>query len=66
MGDDAGAVTHLVVRCAWCERVRIEGGWSEEPMTPAEILNLRVRSYVTHSICPTCFGEISPDLAYPD
>jgi hypothetical protein len=66
MGDEDRAVAHLVVRCAWCERVRVEGGWSPDPMSPAELLTLRARAYVSHSICPTCFGGVSPEVPYPD
>jgi hypothetical protein len=66
MGQADRAVTHLVIRYAWCERVRVEGGWSPEPMSAADVLRLRVRTYVTHSICPTCFGAISPSVPYPE
>lgn len=64
-GEDC-VVTRLIVRCAWCERVRAEGGWSPEPLTAADILRLRTRAFVTHGICPDCFGGISPDVPYPE
>jgi hypothetical protein len=64
-GEDC-VVTRLIVRCAWCERVRAEGGWSPEPLTAADILRLRKRAFVTHGICPDCFDGISPDVPYPE
>ena len=66
MRGEECVVTRLIVRCAWCERVRAEGGWSPEPLTSADILRLRTRAFVTHGICPDCFDGISPDVPYPD
>lgn len=65
MGGKVGNVIDLVVRCAWCERVRVKGGWSPEPVAPTEVRRIGVRSYLTHGICPACFRSLAPDVAYP-
>jgi hypothetical protein len=50
----------LITRCAWCERVEIDGDWYQAPR--AALTAIDSRHTLSHSICPTCALE-QPSMA---
>jgi hypothetical protein len=48
--------SELVVRCAWCERIKTGDEWAEVP----EVQAMRLKRHHTHSICPDCFAKLTP------
>jgi hypothetical protein len=51
----------VIVRCAWCERIKVEDAWIDADVeahafrsTP-DAVALR-----SHGICPDCFAELTP------
>jgi hypothetical protein len=42
----------LITRCAWCERVQIDGAWYKAP--PAALTAIDALHTLSHSICPNC------------
>jgi hypothetical protein len=62
--ESVEAHVHLVIRCAWCNRVlRDDGSWVT--LAPDLVAHAAVAASVTHAICPTCFGREQPGVAYP-
>ena len=65
-GDDTRpGARPLVVRCAWCGRVRTASEWAE-----VEAAGLRPGSgwgvpTLSHGICPACFDRLVPGGDYP-
>jgi hypothetical protein len=49
----------LLVRCAWCERIKMGDEWVD-----AEVQAMRVTRDVvarhSHGICPACFAKLTP------
>lgn len=54
--DQRGAEPAVVVRCAWCGRVKVESEWQDEDDVQAMSL-LTPRSHFSHGICPTCLAR---------
>jgi len=50
----------LLVRCAWCKRIKIDDEWVEV----AEVLAMRQTHLAperhSHGICPDCFAKLTP------
>jgi uncharacterized protein YbbK (DUF523 family) len=42
----------LLTSCAWCERVRFDGGWVRVP--PAALIAIDAHRSLSHSLCPEC------------
>lgn len=56
MPDAAEGARPLVLRCAWCERIRDhEGVWRTLPVR--ELRALETGNRLTHGMCDTCFAE---------
>ncbi len=57
---DVTAGTAVIVRCAWCERVKVDGEWAD----PAEVQAMRrlpaERLHHSHGICPDCLAQLTP------
>jgi hypothetical protein len=53
-----------VTVCAWCGQRSIEGMWDELDVTLHALVTGQ-RHFVTHGICPRCFGENAPGTEYP-
>ena len=45
------SASNLPIVCAWCERIRTNGGRWEEPDAAAD-----VAAEATHGICPECLA----------
>jgi hypothetical protein len=45
----------LVTRCAWCQRVELDGEWLPAPR--AAITAIDSRFTLSHSICPECANK---------
>lgn len=62
--ESVEAHAHLVVRCAWCDRVlRDDGSWVVP--SPELVAHAAAEGSVTHAICPTCFSREQPGGTYP-
>jgi hypothetical protein len=54
--DDAEGARQLVLRCAWCDRIKNEDGvWLTVP--PEELERLEADNLLTHGMCRRCFDE---------
>jgi hypothetical protein len=55
----------LVVRCAWCERVRAaDATWVDA--VGELVARATATGTLTHGICPTCFAHRAPSgVEYP-
>ena len=42
----------LIVTCAWCERVELDGEWVLAPRAALSAVDSRLT--LSHSICPKC------------
>ena len=58
--NEIPSVDAVLVRCAWCERIKVDDEWVDV----AEVRAMRLRpeppAYHTHGICPDCFAELTP------
>ena len=54
--DEPGAEPLVVVRCAWCGRVKVESEWQEEDDVQAMRL-LTPHHHFSHGICPSCLAR---------
>jgi hypothetical protein len=54
--NGAGSGKSLVLRCAWCGRIEVDGTWlaGAEEQAP-EIIEGR-----SHGICPDCNAKLTP------
>lgn len=51
------SLSRLVVRCAWCERLAVDGEWLPDELRHTDLPeDLSFRT--THGICPACFAEV--------
>ena len=51
--DDAGPSERFLVRCAWCNRIKV--GDRFVPLDPAVVGADDLAERTTHGICPECF-----------
>jgi ribosomal protein L32 len=54
--DQRRAAPSVVVRCAWCGRVKVESEWQEEHDVQAMRL-LTPQQHLSHGICPSCLAR---------
>jgi ribosomal protein L32 len=54
--DQHVAEPSVVVRCAWCGRVKVESEWQDEDEVQAMRL-LRPTQHLSHGICPSCLAR---------
>lgn len=58
--NDITSVHEILVRCAWCERIKVGTAWIE----PAEVHAMRFTpatvGHHSHGICPDCFAQLTP------
>lgn len=65
MPDDADGGRQLVLRCAWCDRIRDDHGvWHIVPLE--ELERLEDANLLTHGMCPRCFEEVMKDQKWAD
>jgi hypothetical protein len=63
--DDAEGGRQLVLRCAWCDRIRDERGvWRHVP--PEELSALEDANRLTHGMCPQCYARLTKDEEWAD
>ena len=54
--DQHRAEPSVVVRCAWCGRVKVESAWQEEDDVQAMRL-ISPKAHFSHGICPSCLAH---------
>ena len=54
--DQYRAEPSVVVRCAWCGRVKVDREWQEEDDVQAMRL-LSPSRHFSHGICPSCLAR---------
>jgi hypothetical protein len=52
----------VVVRCAWCGRVKMESEWQDEDDVQAMRL-LTPNQHFSHGICPSCLARYTDRTA---
>ncbi len=50
----------VLVRCAWCERVKVNDEWVDVAEVRAMRLRPEAPEHHSHGICPDCFAELRP------
>jgi hypothetical protein len=50
----------LLVRCAWCERIKRGDTWMEVAEVEAMRLTPDAIERHSHGICPDCFAKLTP------
>ena len=50
----------VVVRCAWCERIKVDEEWVDVAEVRAMRLIPEASAHHSHGICPDCFGKLTP------
>jgi hypothetical protein len=54
----------IMTACAWCGRVRLDGGWRRPPVAVVDAIDSRLA--FSHSICDECAGAYpSPPAPVP-
>jgi ribosomal protein L32 len=53
--SDSRPAPAVVVRCAWCGRVKVDSEWQEEHDVQAMLLN--PTQHFSHGICPSCLAR---------
>jgi hypothetical protein len=54
--DGAVPARTLVLRCAWCKRIEVDGAWIA---APGEQASERIEGR-SHGICPDCLATLMP------
>jgi hypothetical protein len=60
-GEKLTAAPEVIVRCAWCERIKVDDAWIDVEVeahalrSSPEAVALR-----SHGICPDCFAQLTP------
>jgi hypothetical protein len=52
--------SELLVRCAWCERIKVNDEWVEVAEVQAMRLTRHSPERHSHGICPDCFAKLTP------
>jgi sporulation protein YlmC with PRC-barrel domain len=55
---DAFENGEIVIACAWCDRVRLDGAWCRAPLAAAAAIDARL--IFSHSICAECAAAYTP------
>jgi hypothetical protein len=50
----------LLVRCAWCERIKTGDEWVDVAEVQAMRLTPDAPEHHSHGICPDCFAKLTP------
>jgi hypothetical protein len=50
----------LLVRCAWCERIKTGDEWADAAEVQAMRLTRDAAERHSHGICPDCFAKLTP------
>jgi hypothetical protein len=50
----------VLVRCAWCERIKVGDEWVDVAEVRAMRLIPEARQHHSHGICPNCFAKLTP------
>ena len=55
------AAPEVIVRCAWCERIKVDDVWVDADVE-AHLLRSTPDAVAlrSHGICPDCFAELTP------
>jgi hypothetical protein len=52
--------SELLVRCAWCGRIKTEDEWADVAQVLAMRLTRDSAERHSHGICPDCFAKLTP------
>jgi hypothetical protein len=58
--NESTSARELLVRCAWCERVKVDDEWVEAAEVQAMRLVRDAPERHSHGICPDCFAKLTP------
>ena len=58
--NESPSANAVLVRCAWCERIKVDDEWVDAAEVQAMRLTPETPGYHTHGICPDCFAELTP------
>ena len=58
--NELTSANELLVRCAWCERIKVDDAWiAVTEMQAAQPTPDTVMQH-SHGICPDCFAQLTP------
>ena len=57
---ELSAAHEVLVRCAWCERIKLDDAWIEVAEANAMRLTSDNFAHRSHGICPDCFAKLTP------
>ncbi len=58
--NELTSANELLVRCAWCERIKVDDAWIAVAEVQAAQLNPDTVMQHSHGICPDCFVQLTP------
>jgi hypothetical protein len=55
------AAPEVIVRCAWCERIKVDDAWIEADVEAHALRSTPDAAPLrSHGICPDCFADLTP------
>ena len=57
---DLNETDAVLVRCAWCERIKKGDEWADVAEVRAMRLTPEAPEHHSHGICPDCFAKLTP------
>jgi hypothetical protein len=58
--NDSFSAHEILVRCAWCERIKVDDAWIEVAEVQAMQFIPETVGQHSHGICPDCFTQLTP------
>jgi hypothetical protein len=58
--NEITSAAELLVRCAWCERIKTGDEWVDVAEVRAMRLTPEAPEHHSHGICPDCFAKLTP------
>jgi hypothetical protein len=57
--NEITSADELLVRCAWCERIKMGDEWADADVEAMRLTRNAVARH-SHGICPDCFAKLTP------
>jgi len=58
--NESTSASELLIRCAWCERIKTGDEWADVAEVQAMRLTRDPAERHSHGICPDCFAKLTP------
>jgi hypothetical protein len=58
--NESTSAYELLVRCAWCKRIKTGDVWADAADVQAMRLTREPVERHSHGICPDCFAKLTP------